>query len=452
MKIALLAPAGAMHRHDGMFHKNLHYAPITLALLAALVPAELEAEVEIYDETAEPIPLSLVADIVAITCITGTAPRCYRFADYFRSRGAKVLLGGVHPSLLPEEAAAHCDAVIVGLGEETFVQALLDLQRGEARRIYRQPPGAHIEGRPLPRKDLLRRDRYCTLNTVEAIRGCCHRCDFCAYPQAFGETLHKRRIEEIVAEIRTFKGKLVLFPDVNLISDIVFAKALFRALRPLHKWWFALTTSAVGMDEELVALMADSGCKGLLIGFESVNQAAQANLHKRVNRVNQYAPLMELLHARGIMVMGCFAFGNDADGPDVFDRTVEMCVEAKIDLPRFSVLTPFPGTELYRKLESAGRITERDWSLYDVEHVVFRPAQMTAAELEAGIARAWKKAYSWKNIWRRMDWRHFCKIHLLYAVFWAANIGYRRYAQAFSAYGKVVMTDNSDIPAGATMG
>lgn len=435
-----------MHRYNGVFHKNLHYAPITLALLAAMVPPELGGDVTIYDESAEAIPLNLEADVIGITCITGTAARCYRFADYFRKRGIAVILGGVHPSLMPEEAMEHADSVIVGLGEDNFPRALRDFKAGALKRIYRQEACTHIRNRPLPRKDLLNNKKYITLNTVEAIRGCNLKCSFCAYPRAFGTTLYKRTVQDIVAEIRTLKGKLVIFPDVNLISDKEFAKELFEAMIPLKKWWFGLTTTAIGADEELIRLFQKSGCKGLLLGFESVNQATQKNFHKGINKVNQYQEIMDLLHSHGIMVMGCFAFGSDEDEPDVFARTVEMCLEAKIDLPRFSVITPFPDTEFYNELESQGRITERDWAMYDVEHVVYQPKHMTAAELEDGITRAWKQAYSLKSIWKRIDWKHFFKIHILYIIYIGANIGYRKYAGAFSVFDQKIMTDNSDIP------
>ena len=187
MKIALLAPAGAMHRYNGDFHKNLHYAPITLALLAAMVPKELNADVKIYDETAEAIPLDLDADVVGITCITGTAARCYRYADYFRSLGKTVLMGGVHPSLMPEEAMKHADAIMTGLGDDTFPQALRDIRDGKLKKIYKQEACTDIANRPLPRKDLLNKKKYITLNTVEAVRGCNHNCTFCAYPRAFGQ-------------------------------------------------------------------------------------------------------------------------------------------------------------------------------------------------------------------------------------------------------------------------
>lgn len=443
MKIALLAPAGAMHRYNGMFHKGLHYAPITLALLAALVPKELDAEVRIYDETAEAIPLDLEADIIGITCITGTAARCYRYADYFRKKGIKVILGGVHPSLMPDEARKHADSVIVGLGEDNFPKALLDFKNGCLQEIYYQDKCTDIGGRPLPRKDLLKKDKYITLNTVEAIRGCNHSCTFCAYPQAFGRKVYKRPIEDILAEIKSFKGKEVVFPDVNLIADVKFAKELFTAMIPLKKWWFGLTTTAIGDNEELLDVFEKSGCKGLLIGFESVNQETQKNINKGVNRVNEYKTLMEKLHKRGIMVMGCFSFGSDEDKKDVFKRTVDLCIEAKIDLPRFSVITPFPATPFYNELESEGRIIDRDWAMYDVEHCVYKPKHMTKEELEEGIAWAWKEAYSVKNIFKRLD---LTKRKTVKSIFMLLNIGYRKYAKEFKIFDAGIMSDNSDIP------
>lgn len=443
MKIALLSPAGAMHRYNGMFHKGLHYAPITLALLAALVPKELDAEVKIYDETAEQIPLDLDADIVAITCITGTASRCYKYADYFRSKGITVLMGGVHPSLLPEEAAQHADSILVGLGEDTFPRALLDAKNNQLQKIYYQEKCTDIANRPLPRKDLLKKSKYITLNTVEAVRGCNHSCTFCAYPCAFGKKVFKRPIQDVVDEIKSFKGKEVIFPDVNLIADIKYAKELFTALIPLKKWWFGLTTTAIGYNDELLDIFEKSGCKGLLIGFESVNQETQENINKGVNNVTKYKELMEKLHNRGIMVMGCFAFGSDEDKKDVFKRTVDLCLEAKIDLPRFSIITPFPATEFYKELDSEGRIVEKDWSMYDVEHCVYKPKNMTKEELEEGIAWAWKEAYSVKNIFKRLD---FSKRKTMKSIYMLVNIGYRKYAKGFKIFDSSIMSDNSDIP------
>ena len=430
-----------MHRYNGMFHKNLHYAPITLALLAAYLPNE---DVVIYDETADPIPLDLEADVVAITCITGTATRSYKYADYFRSRGIKVLIGGVHPTLMPKEAKEHADAVLTGLGDRTFVQAIEDVRNGCLKEFYADADGCpSIAGRPIPRKDLLNKKKYITLNTVECVRGCNHSCSFCAYPAAFGKHVLTRPVQDVIDEIKTFKGKTVIFPDVNLIADVHYAKELFTALVPLKKWWFGLTTTAIGHNDELLEIFERSGCKGLLLGFESVNQDTQTEINKNVNKVNDYKWLMDKLHDHNILVMGCFAFGSDEDGKDVFDRTSQLCIDSMIDLPRFSIITPFPGTPFYTQLDKEDRITERDWALYDVEHVVYKPKQMTKEELLEGIGRAWKTCYSWKAIFKRFDGKKIGKWFFIYMI---VNIGYRKYAKKFEEYDASVMTDNSDIP------
>jgi radical SAM superfamily enzyme YgiQ (UPF0313 family) len=447
MRIALISPAGAMHRHDGLFAKSLHYAPMTLALLAALVPPELNADVSIYDETAGPVPLDLEADIIGITCITGTSARAYRYADYFRGRGATVVLGGPHPSLCPDEAKEHADAVAVGLGDHSWPRMLRDFQQGKLQPFYRSEACENIAGRPLPMRRLLNKKRYVTLNTVEAVRGCHLNCAFCAYPKAFGRSVVARPVDDVIAEIKTLRGKEVVFPDVNLLSDMDYLRELLVAMIPLKKWWFGLTTSDVALDGDLVRLLERSGCKGLLIGFESVNAASQAEMRKGINKPAEYKALMDTLHRHGIMVMGCFAFGADGDGPDVFERTVRLSDEIQIDLPRYAVFTPFPKTDYHGQLEGEGRIVERDWALYDAEHCVFRLRQMTKEELEAGIHRAWRGSYSIRSILRRWRWRS-PKLFMFGWLYLLLNFGYRKYAKEFKIFDAGLMADNSDIPAG----
>jgi len=443
MKIAFISPTGAMHRYNGLFHKNLHYAPITLTLLAALVPKELEAEVIIYDESAEAIPLDIDADIVAITCITGTAVRSYKYADYFRSKGITVLMGGVHPSLMPDEAKEHADSILVSLGDHSFPKALLDWKNGKLKDFYYPDGNEDIANRPIPRRDLLNKDKYITLNTVEVVRGCNLNCTFCAYPKAFGRKIYTKPIPDVVEELKSLKGRIVVFPDVNLLADTEYAKELFKAMIPLKKWWFGLTTSEIGFDDEMLKLFRKSGCKGLLIGFESINQASQKEMRKGVNKVDEYANLMKKLHKYGVMVMGCFAFGSDEDRKDVFKRTVEMVNKCKIDLPRYAILTPFPNTDLYNQLEKEKRITESNWALYDVEHVVYKPKHMTKEELLEGIEWAWKETYKVKNIVKRIDWFNPRIIHIIDILM---NIGYRKYAKEFQNFPEEIMLDNSDIP------
>ena len=440
MKIALLAPAGAMHRHNGNFGKSLHYAPLTLTTLAALVPEELSAEVVIHDETAGKIPLELDANIVCITCITGTASRCYAYADYFRSVGKTVVLGGVHPTLMPKEAAEHADVVVTGFAEQSFPQMLMDYKNGTLKSRYSQGPDFTMDHSVTPRRQLLTKKRYITINSIEAVRGCSLPCTFCAYPAAFGRTIYKRPVKEIIAEIEALHSREVLFPDVNLIADRAFAVELFTAMIPLKKMWFGLVTSAIGMDDQLIKIFQKSGCKGLLIGFESISQSSQKFIHKGVNRVMEYGELMKKLHAAGIVVQGCFSFGADDEDTSVFEKTVEMVIKTKIDLPRYSILTPFPKTEYYRQLESERRIVERDWAMYDVEHCVYIPKKMTKNELEAGTEWAWRETYKLSSIFKRLA--PFKTSPLLSLL---VNSGYRGYAGKFAKFTRDVMIDNSDI-------
>lgn len=441
IKLALLAPAGAMHRYSGNFGKSLHYAPLTLTTLAALVPEDVECDVKIYDETAGKIPLDLDADLIGITCITGTAPRCYAYADYFRKKGMTVFMGGVHPSMLPEEAAQHADVVFTGFSEQTFPQFMRDFAKGEFQKFYHQNADYTIEGKPIPRRELLNKKRYITTKTVEAIRGCSHTCTFCAYPAAFGHPVHKRPVKEVIAEIEALNSKHVLFPDVNLVADRAYALELFRAMIPLKVMWLGLVTSSVGVDKELISVLRQSGCKGLLIGFESITQESQDYIHKGVNKVNNYVELMEVLHDNGILVQGCFAFGGDEEDTSVFDRTVEMIIKAKIDLPRYSILTPFPKTKYYAQLEAEGRIIERNWAMYDVEHCVFQPKLMTKEQLEEGTDYAWRMTYSTKNIMKRLA--PFANSPWLSIPL---NLGYKGYADKWHKFTREVMCDNSDIP------
>ncbi|MCL2150922.1 MAG: radical SAM protein, partial [Coriobacteriia bacterium] len=327
----------------------------------------------------------------------------------------------------------------------SWPRLLLDWHDRQLEPLYRPGPDDGIASRPALRRDLLDRRRYITLNTVEAVRGCQFNCAFCAYPKAFGHHVLTRPVADVIAEIQSLPRKEVVFPDVNLTADPDYLRELLTAMIPLRKWWFGLTTSNVPLDEELVKLFAKSGCKGLLIGFESVNAGSQKEMHKGINKPDQYKTLMDTLHRYGIMVMGCFAFGADEDGPDVFERTVQLAAEIQIDLPRYAIFTPFPTTEYYQQLAREGRITETDWALYDVEHCVFEPKQMSQQELEAGIRYAWQASYSVRGIMRRWRWLN-PRLFWFGWLYWLLNLGYRRYAKHFEIFAAEVMTDNSYIP------
>jgi radical SAM superfamily enzyme YgiQ (UPF0313 family) len=424
MKIALLSPKGPLYRNrGGIFKKSLRYQPLTLTTLAALAPPELNAEFTLYDEGIADVPLDLAADLVGITVITGSAPRGYELARHYRARGIPVVLGGPHVTLMPEEAMQNADAVCVGYAEETWPQLLRDFAAGKMCRRYDQGHDFTLTNLPFPRRELLNGRNFLTQAVFEATRACAHDCEFCVVPTAWGRRQFQKPVGHVVEDIRRVGKRRIIFIDLNLISDRAYAAELFEALAPLRVRWFGLSTSLIGRDRELMQLMAKSGCAGLLIGLESICEASLGDVRKRFNDPSLYMTLISDLHALGISVQGCFVFGHDHDTTDVFERTVQFSIDAAIDLPRFAILTPFPGTPLHRRLDQAGRILTKDWELYDGQHVVFQPKQMTPQELQAGHERAWRAVYSYGSIVRRLG---VARTQIPIAIM--ANLGYRYYA------------------------
>jgi len=430
LRVALISPKGPLYRHrGGIFRKSLRYQPLTLTTLAALVPPELDVELTLIDEGIEEVPGQLEADLVGLTVITGTAPRAYELADAFRSRGTTVVLGGPHVTLIPEDAQPHADAIVVGYAEDTWPRLLRDFAAGRLGQRYDQGPDLSLANRPRPRRELLPRRRYLTNNVFEATRGCVHNCDFCVVPSAWGRKPYQKPVEDVVEDIRQHGARKLIFVDLNLIADRDYAVRLFTALVPLRVQWYGLATVLLAEDSELLELAARSGCRGLLMGLESISPENLRASRKGFNSPEQYAQLVERLHEHGIALQGCFVFGLDGDDPDVFLKTARFAVEAKVDLPRFAIVTPFPNTGLYKRLEAEGRVLTRNWELYDGQHVVFRPRHMSVSELQEGTELAWKHAYSLGSIARRL--RHS---PAPWPVRLATNFGYRFYAHYLSRF------------------
>jgi radical SAM superfamily enzyme YgiQ (UPF0313 family) len=442
LKIQLLLPAGDVHRHrTGIFKRSLRYAPLTLTTLAALVPDELEPDVTIQDEGTAALDLDFDADIVGISAITGTALRAYAVADELRARGHTVVLGGVHPTLLPEEAAAHADCVVTGHAEETWPALLRDFANRRLQPRYAAGPPGRVLHVPRPRRDLLDPRRYATTQSIEATRGCPHSCDFCAVPAAWPGQYGHRPVEDVIAELASFEKRHALFVDLSPVEDTQYAAALYRAMIPLRMRWVGLATTRIAADRKLLDLAARSGCIGLLIGFESISQATLNGTSKHFHTAGTYSDAITALHDRGIAVQGCFVFGFEEDDESVFERTVEFADRACIDLPRYAAMTPFPGTAAYRRLAAEGRLLHRDWSLYDVEHVVFQPRRMSPERLQEGLNQAWRESYRWGSIGRRIAGSR-CSIPLSISL----NLGYRYFARKLPGRTREVQRDPTMAP------
>ena len=403
MDIKLIFPGRPMRPLE-IRSKNHLIPSETLTSLAAITPRR--HTVEIHDENVAPLNLADNPDVVGITVYTFLAARAYAIADAYRARGIPVALGGLHVTGRPEEALEHADAIFVGEADETWPAFLRDLEAGRPQRIYRQRRSADICRLPRPRRDLLDRSRYLSLASVTATRGCPYACTYCFNSvNRYYSRFRKRPLEAVVDEVRQHQAhgeKYVIFFDDNLMVDKAYGKALCRAIKPLGMRWRCASSLELGYDEAAIRLMAEAGCESVFIGLESINAGSLAESSKHHNRRADYARLIDVFHRHGLMINASFVFGFDHDDRDVFARTVEFAIQVKLASINFHIVTPYPGTPLFSRLENEGRILTYDWDRYDTAHAVFQPRQMTPEQLEAGYRWAYEEFYQWSSIFRRM--------------------------------------------------
>ncbi|HEU5451288.1 MAG TPA: radical SAM protein, partial [Terriglobales bacterium] len=347
-------------------------------------------------------------EVVGITVHLTFARRAFALADWYRARGSKVVLGGLHVLSCPEECAPHADALALGDGVQLWPRILRDVENGCLQPRYEVGYENEYADDPLPRRALLPRHGFLTSASLIATRGCHNRCGFC-YLATDGLRMpyRMRRAQHVAEEFAASGEPYAVFIDNNLGSRKDYLRELCRALRPLEKIWSAAVTIDVTDDPSLVRAMALAGCTGVFIGFESLSDENLAAAHKKTPRTADYARRVRILHDNGIQVNGSFVLGFDHDRKDVFARTAEWIEENRLECATFHILTPYPATPLFRQMESEGRLLHRDWSLYDTSHAVFRPRHMTPEELEQGYAWIYRRLFSHASIWRRRpdDWR-----------------------------------------------
>lgn len=388
MKILLVLPAAEHLRvtcgSPGVPRRAmLRFSVLPLTIVAALTPPE--HEVTVCDENVEPLDLDADVDLVGVTFMTALAPRAYEIARAFRARGKVVVAGGFHPTLRPDEARRHFDAVVVGDAEGSWPRLLADLSAGRLEPVYRASPHADLSGTPVPRRDLLARTarHYATIHAVQATRGCVHACRYCSIAAFHRSTLRARPVAAVAAEVAALPRDF-MFVDDNLIADRDYARALFTALAPLGRRWVGQCSIELADEPELLALARAAGCVGLFVGVETTSPENLAALDKSWNEGARLRERLAALRSAGIGVIAGMIVGADADGPDSFERTLRFLREARLDGLQLNVLTPLPGTPLHADFERAGRILDRDLSRYDFRHCVIRPARMTPEELQAG--------------------------------------------------------------------
>jgi radical SAM superfamily enzyme YgiQ (UPF0313 family) len=374
------------------------YSPLAgLLAVAACIPRD-RYEVVLTDENIEPIDFDLKADLVGISAMTSYVNRGYEIADEFRARGIPVVMGGVHASFMPQEALRHCDAVVIGEVELIIDKLLDDLRGGTLRGTYKSNTLHPMVGIPMPRYDLLKKNRYVNTTFVQTSRGCHQGCTFCAEPLMNGLKFRYRPVDEVIHEMENCGSRTVSINDADFFGTPERPKEVMRALKGRGLHWQAGVTSKLAQDDRMLELAAESGCTLLSIGFESISRSTLKSVHKHVNRPETFAALVEKIHSYGIMVFGLFMFGFDGDDRSVFEETVRFNRDAQYDACAYSVLTPYPGTLTWYEMKKENRIVSFNWTKYDQGHVVFRPAQMSGDELRVGQAQAYANFYSAASI------------------------------------------------------
>jgi radical SAM superfamily enzyme YgiQ (UPF0313 family) len=377
--------------------------PLVFAILARLTPPDVE--LAFYDDRLESIPFDEPTDLVALTVETFTAKRVYQIAAGYRKRGVPVVMGGYHPTLLPEEASHFADSVVIGDAENLWAEIVRDARLGQLKPRYQSATLPALNG-ILPDRSIFPKNRYRAMRLVQFGRGCRYACDFCSIHAYYGGALYQRCLEDVVAEIPDIRKSYLLFVDDNLFIDENQAEALFRAIAPFNVRWICQTSIDLAENSRLLDLMARSGCIAVFIGFESLEAANLAQMRKKWNlKHGDFASAVRQFYEHGIMVCGSFVFGYDHDTPRVFDRTLEFAMKSKLVLAQFNPLIPTPGTPLYARLQAEGRLLYKRWWLdddYRYGQAIFEPKGMSAADLTEGCFRLRREFNNYGSILRRV--------------------------------------------------
>jgi len=403
-------------------------APIPAAMVAALLPADVERR--FYDDRLETIPWDEPTDLVAISVETYTARRAYQIASEYRARGVPVVMGGFHATLCPREVMRYCESIVIGEAESVLPRVIDDYRHGTPEKVYRAG-GRPALGAVLPDRSIFRGKRYLPIGLIESARGCRFRCDFCAIQTFFDSTQTHHPVDRVLEEVRRVRrpGQMIFFIDDNITSDVRAAKELMRALIPLGIRWVSQSSIVVAWDDEALDLMRRSGCQGLLVGFESLDPGSLASMNKSFNLMRG-GPEQAMANFRrhGLRIYGTFILGYDEDRPTSLDTTLEFAVREGLFIAAFNHVTPFPGTPLYERMESEGRLLFEAWwndPRYRYNMVPFRPRHMSSEEVARRCVEARRRFYAWPSIAKRAT--HPVNRHspFMFANFMAINAMHR---------------------------
>ncbi|HHT9153438.1 MAG TPA: radical SAM protein [Candidatus Hypogeohydataceae bacterium YC40] len=402
MKLLLISPElkESIFSYTEKDVRSFWFPRLSLPVLAALTPPDVD--VRLLDESIEKINFDEAVDLVGISVMTFLAPRAYEIASEFHHRGVKVVLGGIHPTAMPEEAKAHADSVVVGEAEGLWPRLIQDFQKGELKPFYRQNGLPSLENLPHPRRDLLKREAYLTANCLQASRGCPFGCELCSVTNFFGNTYRLRPIKDVVKELESMPPGYTIFVDDNIAGSRKYSMELFEAIKPLGITWGGQSSIKLADDPELMKKAVESGCTALFLGIESLSQENLKKVRKGFNRVEKYKESIKKFLDNGINITTGMIFGFDGDDESVFERTLEFLEENKVTMSTPAILTPLPGTPFYRQMEKEGRIFDRNFEHYDGRHVTFYPKLMTPETLQEGYYWFGHRLFSISSIFKRV--------------------------------------------------
>lgn len=408
--------------YRGKFSELLSYPSLTLAVLYSLIPNGIFDKIDVVDESSQRVNYDREQyDLVMISFETSSALSAYRHCKAFRERGAYTVCGGYHATALPDEVAEYCDTVIVGPAENAVPEFIRDFTEGAPKPRYCDFNICAADF-PIPARDKITGRKKLKIPAIIANRGCANHCKYCSMTGMWKND--RRPIESVVNEIRSLHTKMLIFYDPNFFGDRNYALSLMEAIKPLKVLWAADATADFGYDHELMQAAYDSGCRGVLIGMESMNPDSLKSAAKRFYKADKYKEIVDNIHSHGIGVNGCFVLGFDNDTEEELLALPERIEHLGLDLCRFAMLTPYPGTRLFDEFDRDSRITTKNWSLYNQHIAVFLPKNITAGRLNEIYRQVWKKAYTWKSVMRRVWGSPLRKTSKVFVLL-GANIGFK---------------------------
>lgn len=420
MKVKLILPA--LTEAESPFWRPIKYSlfpPLGLATLAAYLSPE--DEIDLQDQHVEKLNLEDEPDLVIIQVYITNAYRSYKIANHYRQKGTYVLLGGLHVTTLPEEAAQFADTIFIGPGEETFPQFLADFKARQPKKIYFSSKRT-LDNIPPIRRDLIKREKYLVPNSIVVSRGCPHHCSFC-YKDSFfegGKSFYTQKVDDALTEIEKLPGRHLYFLDDHLLGNAKFAGELFEGMKGMNRVFQGAATVDSILRGNLIEKAAKAGLRSLFVGFETFSPENLQQSNKKQNLKRDYQEAVQRLHSLGIMINGSFVFGLDEDDQDVFKRTVDWGIKNGITTSTYHILTPYPGTQLFQQMEKEGRIITRNWDLYDTRQVVYKTKNLTSNQLKEGYDWSYKTFYKWSNIFKA-SFSHSSNKHKLKHLFYTGG-------------------------------